>query len=164
MKQKFIKKSEKRGVSPLIATILLVGFTVSIVTLTILWSSGYVQERAQKEDKLADAKLTCENLKFTVTEAYQSGSELFMIFENQATTKIDAFILRIYGDTGEVEAIDLRQNLQDLETKEMNLGPADFDVGVVGTITTVDIIPQLKVGKATYVPCSGKHMETRMTR
>lgn len=157
-------RSRKRGVSPLIATILLVGFTVSIVTLTILWSSGYIQERAQKEDKLADAKLNCENLKFTVSEAYQSGSELFMTLENQATFDIDAFILRIYGDTGEVEAVDLRQSLGSLETKKVNLGSVDFDVGVVETITTVDIIPQLRAGKGTYVPCSGKHVETRMTR
>ncbi|MBU4242420.1 MAG: hypothetical protein KKA65_00610 [Nanoarchaeota archaeon] len=164
MKKRFRKNNVKRGVSPLIATILLVGFTVSIVTLTILWSSGYVQERAQKEDKLAEARLNCENIKFTVIEAYQSGSELFMTLENQAITKIDAFILRIYGDTGEVEAVDLRQNLKELETKKVNLGTADFDVGVVQTITTVDIIPQIKAGKATYVPCSGKHIETRMTR
>ncbi len=164
MKKRVNKKRMKKGVSPLIATILLVGFTVSIVTLTILWSSGYVEERAQKEEKLAESKLGCEEVKFTVNDAYQSGDELYLTIENKASMELDAFIIRIYGDTGEVEAVDLRQRLQGLETKDINIGPAEFDSGIVGTITTVDIIPQIKAGKGTYIPCSGKHKETRMTR
>mgnify|MGYP003943950683 CR=1 FL=1 len=61
-------KKRGKGVSPLIATILLVGFTVSIVALTILWSRGYIEERAEKEEKLSSTKLACEQLKFTVTD------------------------------------------------------------------------------------------------
>jgi len=43
MKKK--KKFKKKGVSPLVATILLVGFTVALIALIAIWGKRYVEEK-----------------------------------------------------------------------------------------------------------------------
>jgi len=156
-------KKRGKGVSPLIATILLVGFTVSIVALTILWSRGYIEERAEKEEKLSSTKLACEQLKFTVTDAYQQGGQLSITLENKASERIDGFIFRIKGSAG-VEPVEFRQRLEELGRKDIIMDNEDFDATAVGDISTVDIIPLLKAGKDTYIHCSSQSLETRMTR
>lgn len=152
-------KRGKKGVSPLVATVLLVGFTVSLVALTVLWSRGYIEERAEKEEKLASAKIGCESIKFDVIEVSQGTESLEIEITNEASKRIDGFVFRINGDV--TEAVEWRQPIDGLATKKMVLGTEDYDVTKVGTINTVGIIPLIKAGKGHYVPCSNQLLEAR---
>lgn len=155
----------KKGVSPIIATVMLVGFTVAIIALVIVWSRGYIEERAQKEEALAGTKLKCESVKFEVEEAYQSGSNLQLRIKNLAPQQIDAFVLRIKGVRG-AEATEQFFPIKGLETKPIGgaqgIGPESFDATATGTINSVEIIPEIKAGRSKYVPCSGKMLEARV--
>lgn len=155
-----VKKIKKKGVSPMIATVMLVGFTVVVVGMVFVWSRGYIEERAQKEEALANTKLKCESVKFEVEEAYQTGGGLHLKIKNSASQRIDAVVLRIKGDN--VAATEEGFELKGLETKSLDIGPESFDATAVGEIDTVEIIPEIKAGKNTYVPCSSKMMEARV--
>ena len=154
-----IKNFRKKGISPLIATTMLVGFTVAVVAMVVVWSRGYIEERAAKEEVLANTKLKCENVKFTVEEACQTGDTLDINVKNLASQQIDSWILRIKGDA--VEATEQGVAIKGLETKEINLGPNDYDAAAVGIIQTVEVIPAIKAGKGKYVPCTGQMLEVR---
>lgn len=154
-----VKKFRKKGISPLIATTMLVGFTVAVVAMVVVWSRGYIEERAAKEEVLANTKLKCENVKFTVEEACQTGDTLDINVKNLASQQIDSWILRIKGDA--VEATEQGVAIKGLETKEINLGPNDYDAAAVGIIQTVEVIPAIKAGKGKYVPCTGQMLEVR---
>ncbi|MFH1065080.1 MAG: archaellin/type IV pilin N-terminal domain-containing protein [Nanoarchaeota archaeon] len=162
-----VKKFRKKGVSPLIATTLLVGFTVAVVAMVVVWSRGYIEERAQKEEALANTKLKCENVRFTVEKSCLTAATGYLDIDikNQATQQIDSFILRIKGPAG-VEAVEegpVSGPIKGLQTGKMNLGPEKFDVTKVGVGgNTVEIIPMIKAGKGKYVPCSGQMLEARM--
>ncbi len=157
---KIRKKRKKHGVSPLVATVLLVGFTVALVALTILWSRGYIEERAQKEEKLSTTKLNCENVVFEINSIEQNGYLLDINLENKASQDIDGFVFRINGD--ETEVVEWHNTIKSLNRFSLQLGPEDFDASKVGTINTVDIIPLLKAAKNKYVPCSNQHLEVRV--
>ena len=155
------RKLTRKGVSPLVATVLLVGFTVSLVALTVLWSRGYIEERAQKEEKLATTQINCEAVQFMINDAEQFGmSRVDIDVENKASTQIDGFVFRIKGD--EVEALEWRQPLEGIRTMTIQLTDTDFDFAKVGAIQTIEAIPLLKAGQGTYVPCSGKMLEVRV--
>lgn len=144
----------------MIATVMLVGFTVAVIGMVIVWSRGYIEERAQKEEALATTKIKCESVKFEVEEAYQVGEGLHLKIKNLASQRIDAVVLRIKGNN--VEATEQGVIIKGLETKSLDIGSESFDATAVGKINTVEIIPEIKAGKNTYVPCSGKMLEARV--
>lgn len=157
------RKEKGRGVSPLVATTLLVGFTVSLVALTILWSRGYIEERAAKEEKMASTKLACERVLFTVTSVEYSGNTLNIELENKATQKIDNFLFRIVGDAGgDTVQLKREESISELGSTLISLGPSDFDASMIGNAQTVGLIPMLKAGKGTFVPCSAKTIEAKV--
>ncbi len=67
MTKKFIKK---RGLSPLVTTILLIALTIVIIAIVFLWFRGMVEEGVTKFGK--NIKLVCDDVSFEVT--YSSGT------------------------------------------------------------------------------------------
>ncbi|MBI2671600.1 hypothetical protein HYX16_01570 [Candidatus Woesearchaeota archaeon] len=144
---KFIKrglKINKKGISPLIATILLVGFVVVIGALVILWSRNFITEKAEKEGALAEKQLECENIGIDIKDA---GSG-FITVENNGNNKIDAFILRVVSDGSGATKVES-------EVKPLSIYTINH--GLSGS--KIDLIPALKPEgtNAPLVPCSSKH-------
>ncbi|MEA3378543.1 MAG: archaellin/type IV pilin N-terminal domain-containing protein [Nanoarchaeota archaeon] len=142
--------SNKRGVSPLIATVLLIGFTVATVALVIMWGKGYTQETAEKEGALAEAKLSCENIDFTATSASWNGVQLKLGIKNKGTTSLDTFVFRINNGEAVVESASI---VEAMSTKKISISDAGL---TMGTISSVEIIPKKMVARGVYVPCSTK--------
>jgi len=55
---------KKRGVSPVIATVLLIAVVVILAIIIFLWASGFVGERAEKFGSAVE--LSCDNTNFEV--------------------------------------------------------------------------------------------------
>ena len=51
----------KRGISPLIATVLLIGFTVILAILVITWVTGVVENTTEETSSSVDAQHKCLN-------------------------------------------------------------------------------------------------------
>jgi flagellin-like protein len=60
----------KRGVSPVIATVLLIGIVIVIGLIIFLWLRGLTQEAVFKFDQ--NIELTCNDVKFS--SSYSSGT------------------------------------------------------------------------------------------
>lgn len=59
MGKKTVKKMHKRGVSPLIATVLLIAFAVALGAVVMNWGRTYAQDTQDKVQKTADEDLAC---------------------------------------------------------------------------------------------------------
>ncbi|MDD5254064.1 MAG: hypothetical protein PHG05_03080 [Candidatus Nanoarchaeia archaeon] len=150
-------KLSKKGISPLIATVLLVGFIIVILLIALVWAKNYVQERAAKEGKLAEKKLECENLDFSVTSAQKSGSNIRIVLKNLKDDNIEKWSFRIEGNKAEI-----KQNYEMLEGLEIKPYEIEYDSSKTGDAEKVAIIPWLKVVPGYYVPCSGKNIVARV--
>jgi len=148
----FIKKM-KKGVSPLIATVLLIGFTIAVVALIVLWGRGYVSEKAEKQGALAEARLKCQSLDFSVMDL--KGGEITL--KNKGTVDIDSFVLR--GKKG-AESADVEIVRQPL--KSLSMGSFPISKLNLNNILTMEIIPQLRVSSNVYVPCTAQSVEIRV--
>jgi flagellin-like protein len=70
MTNKFIKRFKKRGLSPIITTVLLIALTIVITSVVFLWFRGMVDEGVTKFEK--NIKLVCDDVEFEAD--YNSGT------------------------------------------------------------------------------------------
>ncbi len=150
------KISKKRGISPLIATVLLIGFVVALILLVMLWGKNYIEELAAKRGALALKQNECQAVEINVKSAQYEGTKATLVIENQKDIPIDKFVFRgIIKDKSQV--VENYNRLGGLEASQYE---ADFGTG---GIEKVDIIPLLKAGRGKYVPCSDKHITVKLT-
>ena len=138
----------KKGISPLIATVLLVSFVVVLSGVIMFWGRQYVTELMEKRGEVAAAKLECEHVDFEVVGL--SGSELHL--RNIGSVKIAGFILKFEG--GGTEEYNTPIDSAD-----------DVTITLGESAERVNVIPMLKpsgVG-APPIPCSTKNKLVRLT-
>lgn len=140
------KRSDKRGISPLVATVLLVGFTLALAIVIWMWAGGFLEERAQKAGKVANVEISCATeVGFSVVEACKEGDLLKLTIENRKNLPLNGFIVRIEdGDDFEVKSIV--QEIGKLEvgalTTEINLNPQ-----------SLLLVPQILIGTGEEASC-----------
>ncbi|MDD5331842.1 MAG: hypothetical protein PHE43_03415 [Candidatus Nanoarchaeia archaeon] len=142
----------KKGISPLIATILLVGFAIAVLAIAFLWARGYIEEKAAKEGKLAEKQFECEDIEFTITSIQVTGSSVRVALKNLKDKNIDKLTFRIEGDSKS----DLRNEYVSLEGLEVKPYEVEFDSSKINDPTKVSVIPWINVAPGYYLPCSNK--------
>lgn len=155
-----MKKIGKKGISPMIATILLIGFVIAIILLVLLWGKNYIEELAEKRGLLAEKQQECTKIDLEVPKACWRGTTAEVVIKNKANVPIHKFVFRAVGAVGEpVEKYGTQWKLGGLETKSYDL-EFSSDVGV---ISNIDIIPHLRVALGHYVPCSKQTVRVRLS-
>ena len=65
----------KRGISPVIATVLIVSLVLVIGTIVLIWATGYVRERTARAELEVLKKEMCDRTAFVVEDVcYDSGT------------------------------------------------------------------------------------------
>ena len=144
---------EKRGISPLIATVILIGFVIVVAAVIFFWGKSYIVETAQKEGALSETKLKCNDVKFEVLSDADEIVSGNLELENKGGVEISGFKIR--SNIGIFPLEDTTGNPAKLAQFGIALFviPADIDVS-----SEFDIIPMLKPeGRgAQLIPCSDK--------
>lgn len=141
----------KKGISPLIATVLLIGLTVTLTGAVMMWGQRFVTENTQREGSRAEAQLDCMSIEFTVDKSCTSGNNLKVTVRNLKNTEIDGFTFR---SVNLVDTFKKTEKIEGLETKEFTLENA-------GSVDTIDIVP-LKKADSEYQPCSTQTKTARV--
>ncbi|MBS3172365.1 hypothetical protein J4438_02185 [Candidatus Woesearchaeota archaeon] len=80
--------NDKKGISPLIATVLIVGFTIVLAVLVITWISGTVNDQTNLADCQADVGNICLAAVGSVTGGFAAATTVFTV-TNQGSTGYD---------------------------------------------------------------------------
>jgi flagellin-like protein len=83
--------TNKRGISPLVATILLIAFAVSIGALIMNWSSS-----AESSSALT-GEGGCSDIEISILDSCQTDTEISLSLKNNGNSAIEAIILRSSG-------------------------------------------------------------------
>jgi len=136
----------KRGISPVIATVLLIAMVVVIGLIVFLWFRGMVQEEATKFGK--NVKLVCDDINF---EASYSGGILSIV--NTGTIPIYRMKLKIVKE-GSHETKDLAGNWPGLGLNQGGTFSGDISSEVEGA-NKIIVLPVLmgssSEGKKSYI-------------
>lgn len=95
----------KRGVSPLVATLILIMFSIALGALVMNWGKAYIEERAEFVTGAKASPLSCDNIELDVikvggvTQACVNAAKgtLRLDLENGVGSAIDNIQLRIVG-------------------------------------------------------------------
>jgi len=153
---------KKRGITPLLATVLLFLFILIIITVVFLWTKRVQEQVVEKNVELSKKQLECDSVQIEVT----GGSRINVV--NKGSGKIN-LILRETFDKGVrkseiydyIEPEGSYSLIKSVECDETST------TGVGGNLckqtTEVEIIPALRpAGRgAPLVPCSGASKTVR---
>lgn len=137
MAKKMMKISKKKGVSPVIATTLLIAMVIIIGLIIFLWFKGLVEERGTKFNK--NIQLVCDDVGFQAS--YSSGT---LFVSNIGNIPIFSMKMKVY-DSGSGS-----RTLRDLSTEGINwpstgLNQGDSFSGSVGLSSSVEKIVLIPV-------------------
>ncbi|MDP4012170.1 MAG: hypothetical protein Q8R00_01005 [Candidatus Nanoarchaeia archaeon] len=91
-------KMTKKGVSPLIATVLIIGFTVALAAMVMTWGSGFIKKTTEETEKSTAIALKCASeLAFEISEVTCDSSQNIQSVkvDNRGTIDIKALKFRI---------------------------------------------------------------------
>lgn len=95
-----MKTKNKRGVSPLIATTILIGFTVAVTSVVLLFGGDIIEDVKEKQSINLETTLQCDAMGFKVEG--MSGGRIQI--SNTGQEDIYAFLIRYIGS--DAESID----------------------------------------------------------
>lgn len=150
-----MRKNKKRGISPLIATVLLIGFTIALVIIIFFWISSFTKERAAKTEEIVEAEVSCATaIDVGVEKSCLDSSGVHFILENRKNTDISGFVLRLESTTDpNVDVIEINQILKALEVTNVDVVPQNLNVP-----ESALIIPKITIDGKTAL-CQEKAIE-----
>lgn len=80
----------KKGISPLIATVLIIGFTIVLGALVITWGTKFFRTTVEDTEKAAAFSLACTSLNFDGTAKINAGN-LDVTLSNSNERTIEGF-------------------------------------------------------------------------
>lgn len=147
-----MKKYKKRGISPLIATVLLIGFTITVAAVLMTWAGDYVKEKAEKEGLKGEAQSECAtSVDIKLKNLDCSQSKVTAIIENKGSIDIGHWRVRAGEKTRTIEeAIDKRSQ-----------GEITYNIENAESIQIFPLIRKESKGQFLFYTCSDKMIEAK---
>jgi len=145
----------KKGVSPLIATVLLIAFAVALGAVVMNWGRTYVEDTAKFAREKSDTEIMCssdvklswleiKNVKRLCYE-YTTTTKLNFTIENTGKLDIVGLAVTVVGSK------DINTTSIDLKSENMTLKRARFyrnesiEFGNLGIPSQIRIVPEIEV-------------------
>ncbi len=160
-------KKNKKGISPLIATVLIIGFTIVIAALVITWGTNLFKKTQESTGQQADINLACTevqgNLGLTVSKL--GGNNLSVTVDNGVRRNINGFVLRVYNasqtsaDTIDTDAVDVSSRITPVgyavNGNSLKTFTVTYNTSVVSTPVKLELRPKIDLSGTTQ-QCPGQ--------
>lgn len=166
----------KRGVSPLIATVLLIAFAVALGAVVMNWGRGYVEDTAQVARQKSDAEVKCSTdvdidfvtidnvpqVCFNTSDSLNVGGAagndtLFFILENRKDTVIERLQARVIGSGSKVPIVRDLGNHSKLLGAEAKLFNVSYPESIGTPPSQLRIVPVIKsAGQEVVCAANGR--------
>ena len=148
----------KRGISPLIATVLVIGFTIVLAALVIVWGTDVITGVQESSDINSQIATVCSTgISHTeIKSVSYKGTTLTITIDNKNDYPVEYYKYRAYNEDGETLPSIAKKTkflAGDIKTIEF--------VGVAEGPTSVGIIPVIKIsGDDKEHTCSTEFTKT----
>jgi len=148
----------KRGVSPIVASILLILFTIVLFTIISKFSSNTVDKSLDKTGSILETYQNCNEISFNVRDAYCSSEKkglLLVRVENEKDINFkDNFVVRLFDSNNNLDLgtflYDTRLNAYELKdiaiarSTEKGKGILGEEVDMFKDIKKIEVIPKVE--------------------
>ncbi len=142
----------KKGVSPLIATVLLIAFAVALGAVVMNWGKDFVTSKMDSADKLSNIDLSCSN---EINLAIKTINDQSTLCYNNGTVKNITFMLQNTG-TKDIDGIKIvvmdasGDNINITTNTSFVISAGSIKKGVIPvndfSISQIEFIPMMKIG------------------
>ncbi len=152
----------KKAVSPMVATILLIAFAIALGAVVMNWGKGYIEEKAEfVQGGAATAPASCDSIVFSVldtgsTQACVSENEIRAYIQNDGTeiNNLKASVIASGGVSNNDNLLSSVLKSADAINIRIPYSPAS------GEIIQVKLIPQIEVdGNLEFCTAQGITLE-----
>ena len=144
MRNKKIKEINKKGVSALVATVLLTVFVISLGLVVINWSSKLVGEGIEKSQSKIGSSLECADVNIKLESKVGEESTIIIKNNNRNNLELEGFITRFFTANGNV-IVDYKHNdlpedkkIKSLSAREFSFGGGYQAVNAAGSSVPID--------------------------
>ncbi len=115
----------KKGISPLVATVILIAATMSLAGILTFWVSSFVPRTLQAAENATDT--TCVAAQFRLYSGTYSSTDkkMVLILENQRLAKVDLDKLYLFYSNNELKSFPINGTLGGNELKTFNITGID---------------------------------------
>ncbi len=159
-KAKSRKKLGKKGIAPLVATVLLIAFAVALASIVINWGTAYTRETQEVSEKESSDQYLCSiKVDFDILKVIRDEEEEFIniTVENKKEKEIKGFAVKVLDKEGGGESFETGElNLTALKIDEFEFNLTEDFIN----ITTIKLIPRVeswKTGEEFY--CQDNHRQ-----
>lgn len=149
-----------KGVSPMVATLLLIFFAVALGTVIMTWGSSYAAQQGHLEEKREESLIRCERfINVEIKESCSSEIKKRISFSvtNHGNIPIDGFRIILIGTKNfETTFFDLNDvHLEPGETRQFH---QNYDFSRLGSIGQLEVFPKIFLDdtKKEYFRCPDK--------
>ena len=135
-----------KGISPLIATVLIIGFTIALGAMIITWGTDFFRSTTEKVDKDRENALLCASqLDFQLRNVDCANGRISV--ENRGQVDIVALKLRSHKRADGTVTVEDKPGV-------VAFGVTPFDIANLNELSKVDAIATVKAADGTDVICS----------
>ena len=129
---------DKKGISPLIATVLIIGFTVALAAVILIWGQGFTKSMQQNVE--SSSALVCANeVAFSVDSVCQcANNSMMMLITNDGEQTIDNLTVTIFKTAVNAWSVQLDDPISSYAVETYSF-PAVADVKKLEVRPTVKV-------------------------
>ena len=143
------KLKSKKGVSPLIATILLIAFAVALGSVVMNWSLNLGSDKSKDDCRNVEIKIRSVNSAEICSGSLGQNGYINFIIENKGVADINGLVMWIIGDKG-TKLVDLDGALIKSGTLyNKNDKEITYDSFLLGMIKQVQFMPKIQIEQKT---------------
>lgn len=158
---------QKKGMSNLVSTVLLVTSTIAIAILIFLWISHSIKEETEKSTDIGTSEKACKNIELKINEVSRTidPNTITVNVENLKNRKITALRIRLESKN-EVEMKKIQGEIEGYETKTFEIEANTISIDRNTKIKIIPEIilqkPEIKTTEAGWWLCSNKAVEATL--
>jgi flagellin-like protein len=118
-------KTSKKGISPMIATVLLIAFTVAVAGIISVWVTTFTSSTTSTVSEKAEGELYCVYGGISVSSMKYCNNYFSGIVENTRFVDIGNVTLQVFYNNMSSKTVKLNISLQPRESAAFNLSGID---------------------------------------
>jgi len=140
--------ANKRAVSPLVATFLLILLSIGLGAAVMSWGEQYIEAKAEFVQGVQETVTSCDLVSFSVItiggvrQLCTDKKSLKGFVDNGADANIADFHARIIGKDG----VFVQESVLDRPLPRGSAVPFTFSTGEIGDVQQVKLTPKIAVG------------------
>ncbi len=138
----------KKAISPLMATLVLISFSVGLGAVVMKWGQSYIEERAEFVQGVRETISSCNSVSFNlirvggVPQICYRGNTVELYIDNGPDVDLVDIHARVVG----TEGVSTQESLLNAPLKKADAVRTAFAFANVGKVRQVKLTPKIDIG------------------